>query len=193
MISADEIHSLLADSADLDLAARSLIEAANAGGGEDNITVVLFQIGDRGEVEQTAQIPVAGPEADDDEDTLSGLEQVPAVDTAVIPAAVVEEQLQQLEAAPASRARAATEAPAAHSARRAARRDRPARRLGALALSLRNRELLNLIAVGLLTAIGFASVYIARSSLVDAASLTYAGIFFALYLAAHLVARLAVP
>jgi cell division protein FtsW (lipid II flippase) len=53
--------------------------------------------------------------------------------------------------------------------------------------------LLNLIAVGLLTAIGFASVYIARSSLVDAGSLTYAGIFFALYLAAHLVARYTVP
>jgi cell division protein FtsW (lipid II flippase) len=60
-------------------------------------------------------------------------------------------------------------------------------------MSLRNRELLNLIAVGLLTAIGFASVYIARSSLVDSTSLTYAGIFFALYLAAHLVARFAVP
>jgi cell division protein FtsW (lipid II flippase) len=53
--------------------------------------------------------------------------------------------------------------------------------------------LLNLIAVGLLTAIGFASVYIARSSLVDAGSLTYAGIFVALYLAAHLVARYTVP
>ena len=65
--------------------------------------------------------------------------------------------------------------------------------LGALTLSLRNRELLNLIAVGLLTAIGFASVYIARSSLVDAGSLTYAGIFVALYLAAHLVARYTVP
>ena len=68
-----------------------------------------------------------------------------------------------------------------------------ARRLGALTLSLRNRELLNLIAVGLLTAIGFASVYIARSSLVDAGSLTYAGIFVALYLSAHLVARYTVP
>jgi cell division protein FtsW (lipid II flippase) len=53
--------------------------------------------------------------------------------------------------------------------------------------------LLNLIAVGLLTAIGFASVYIARSSLVDAGSLTYAGLFVALYLAAHLVARYTVP
>ena len=65
--------------------------------------------------------------------------------------------------------------------------------MGALALTLRNRELLNLIAVGLLTAIGFASVYIARSSLVDAGSLTYAGIFVALYLSAHLVARYTVP
>jgi cell division protein FtsW (lipid II flippase) len=49
--------------------------------------------------------------------------------------------------------------------------------------------------VGLLTAIGFASVYVARSepSELDATSLTYAGIFMALYLAAHLVARYAVP
>src|SRR5829696_716788 len=60
-------------------------------------------------------------------------------------------------------------------------------------MTQRNRELLNLVVVGLLTAIGFASVYIARSSLVDATSLTYAGLFFALYLAAHLVARFAVP
>ncbi len=36
------------------------------------------------------------PEADD-EDTLSGLDPVPAVDTAVISAATVEEQLQQLD------------------------------------------------------------------------------------------------
>jgi cell division protein FtsW (lipid II flippase) len=49
--------------------------------------------------------------------------------------------------------------------------------------------------VGLLTAIGFASVYIARSepSEIDATSLTYAGLFMGLYLAAHLVARYAVP
>jgi cell division protein FtsW (lipid II flippase) len=60
-------------------------------------------------------------------------------------------------------------------------------------MSLRNRELANLLAVGLLTAIGFASVYIARSSLVDATSLTYAGIFLGLYLAAHLVTRAVVP
>jgi cell division protein FtsW (lipid II flippase) len=60
-------------------------------------------------------------------------------------------------------------------------------------MSLRNRELANLFVVGLLTAIGFASVYIARQSVVSTASLSYAGFFFALYLAAHLVCRLTVP
>src|SRR5213078_3656807 len=60
-------------------------------------------------------------------------------------------------------------------------------------MSLRNRELANLVAVGLLTAIGFASVYIARQAIVSTGSLAYAGFFFALYLAAHIVSRLTVP
>ena len=47
--------------------------------------------------------------------------------------------------------------------------------------------------MGVLTAIGFASVYIARQDVVSTASLTYAGFFFLLYLAAHLVARYTVP
>jgi cell division protein FtsW (lipid II flippase) len=44
-----------------------------------------------------------------------------------------------------------------------------------------------------LTAVGFASVYIARQDVVSTASLTYAGFFLVLYLAAHLVARYTVP
>jgi len=44
-----------------------------------------------------------------------------------------------------------------------------------------------------LTAVGFASVYIARQDVISTASLTYAGFFFLLYLAAHLVARYTVP
>jgi cell division protein FtsW (lipid II flippase) len=60
-------------------------------------------------------------------------------------------------------------------------------------MSLRNRELANLIVVGILTALGFASVYIARQAVVSTASLSYAGFFFALYLAAHLVCRMTVP
>lgn len=63
----------------------------------------------------------------------------------------------------------------------------------ALSLSYRNRELLYLGVVGVLTGIGFASVYIARQSLVSWGSLGYAVFFFALYLAAHLVARVTVP
>jgi cell division protein FtsW (lipid II flippase) len=60
-------------------------------------------------------------------------------------------------------------------------------------MSARNRELANLIVVGILTALGFASVYIARQEVVSTASLSYAALFFALYVAAHLVARMTVP
>jgi cell division protein FtsW (lipid II flippase) len=44
-----------------------------------------------------------------------------------------------------------------------------------------------------MTAVGFASVYIARQDVISTTSLTAAGFFFALYLAAHLVARYTVP
>jgi serine/threonine protein phosphatase PrpC len=102
MVSAREILAVVEASTDLDDAARSLVDAANAGGGEDNISVVLFQIdGHGGETAETTRLPAVAPEApDDDEDTLSPLDAVPAVDTAVIPAAAVREQLEQAEAAP---------------------------------------------------------------------------------------------
>src|ERR671934_2950797 len=64
---------------------------------------------------------------------------------------------------------------------------------GALAMSLRNRELANLVAVGMLTGLGFASVYIARQHVISTGSLSYAAFFLALYVAAHLVARVTVP
>jgi len=62
-----------------------------------------------------------------------------------------------------------------------------------ITLKPRNRELLYLLPVGLLTGAGFASVYIARQSFVSWGSLGYAIFFLALYVAAHLVARFAVP
>ena len=61
------------------------------------------------------------------------------------------------------------------------------------ALSYRNRELVNLFVVAILTGVGFASVYIARQDVVSTGSLSYAVFFFALYLTAHAVARIAVP
>jgi cell division protein FtsW (lipid II flippase) len=60
-------------------------------------------------------------------------------------------------------------------------------------LSARNRELTNLVAVGILTGLGFASVYIARQDVISAGSVSYALIFLGLYMAAHGVARIAVP
>ena len=74
---------------DLQAAVKALIRAANKGGGEDNITVVLFEIGDgAGEpLEETAQYPVLGAAGDGevDEDTIDEVDRVPAVDTMVVP------------------------------------------------------------------------------------------------------------
>src|SRR4029453_9701512 len=60
-------------------------------------------------------------------------------------------------------------------------------------MTLRNRELANLLLVGLPTATGFAAVYIARQDVVSTASLSYAAFFVALFVAAHLVVRVALP
>jgi PPM family protein phosphatase len=64
---------------DLDRAAKSLVSAANRGGGEDNITVIAFTIAAGGD---TVQMPAAEP----DEDTLEGVPiPAPSVDTMVVP------------------------------------------------------------------------------------------------------------
>jgi PPM family protein phosphatase len=66
----------------LDEAAKALVGAANRVGGEDNITVVFFEVTDGEELEDTA-VTAAAPAVDGevDDDTLSGLEGVPTVQT----------------------------------------------------------------------------------------------------------------
>jgi len=80
MVEEDAIRAAVnASGGDLDRAARALVDAANAGGGEDNITVVLFRLdGAAAPGLGDTQTLTAAPEPDD-EDTLSGLEGVPAV------------------------------------------------------------------------------------------------------------------
>ena len=73
---------------DLDDLVKALIKAANKGGGEDNITVIAFEIGETGDstLEDTAVVPapaVIEPESGD-EDTLTEADRVPTVDTAVV-------------------------------------------------------------------------------------------------------------
>jgi protein phosphatase len=73
---------------DLDEAVRALLAEANRGGGEDNITVILFELGDRGDGEEPDErtretVAEAPAEHDpDDEDTLSPLDGVRAEDVA---------------------------------------------------------------------------------------------------------------
>jgi hypothetical protein len=52
---------------------------------------------------------------------------------------------------------------------------------------------MSLAVVAVITCLGFASVYIARQDVISGASLTYGVFFLCLYLAAHLVLRVAVP
>jgi cell division protein FtsW (lipid II flippase) len=60
-------------------------------------------------------------------------------------------------------------------------------------LTARNRELLGLFPVALLITAGFTAVYMARSSDLGSASLTYGGLFLALCLAVHLFVRVQLP
>jgi PPM family protein phosphatase len=76
---------------DIDGALRALVKAANRGGGQDNITVVAFEIADSvlasdGDTREQA-LP---PQPLEDEDTLTEADAVPAVDTAVVAVAEIQ-------------------------------------------------------------------------------------------------------
>jgi len=92
MVADDEILDVVEPHRDdLDAAAKELVNAANRSGGDDNITVVFFEV-----VEDGAQIPAPSetkpmpalapvPPPTVDEDTLTELDRVPAIDTMVVP------------------------------------------------------------------------------------------------------------
>ena len=105
LLCSDGLTSMVGDAAileaiaehrdDLDGAARELVVRANRGGGEDNITVVFFEITEDGAVapEQTAVFPTPAepePAQEPDEDTLDELDRVPAVSTQVFKVADLE-------------------------------------------------------------------------------------------------------
>jgi PPM family protein phosphatase len=85
---------------DMDKALRALVSAANKGGGEDNITVVAFEISAEtllhdGETREH----VLGPAPVDDEVTLTEVGSVPVVDTAVISTDEIQAELRAKERA----------------------------------------------------------------------------------------------
>ena len=81
MVSEDQVADILRASGSLEKAARTLIDAANHAGGRDNITVVLFRLGDD---DGTAAV------AADDPDTLSGRETEVALSAGEVRRAVAE-------------------------------------------------------------------------------------------------------
>ena len=74
------------------------MQAANRGGGEDNITVVAFEIAAEPLAHdgETREHVFAGA-TPDDEDTLTEADAVPAVDTAVISAEEIQAELKATE------------------------------------------------------------------------------------------------
>jgi protein phosphatase len=87
--------------ADMDAALKALVKAANRSGGEDNITVVAFEIADGvmardGDTREQA-LPVELTSSED-EDTLTELDGVPVVDTGVIPVEDIQAELAVEEA-----------------------------------------------------------------------------------------------
>jgi serine/threonine protein phosphatase PrpC len=81
MVTDEDILGILSAAPTLDDAARELVRAANTGGGEDNVTVVLFRV--EGEVEETLVVAPAVEgngqgDPDELEDTLTNLQPVAA-------------------------------------------------------------------------------------------------------------------
>ncbi len=89
MVADDDIVGIIAAAPTLDDAARTLVKAANTGGGEDNVTVVLFRIEGDEPTDETLAAPAAlaaegngEVEADELEDTLTNLKPAAAPEAA---------------------------------------------------------------------------------------------------------------
>ena len=95
MICSDGLTSMVDDEAilavlgqpgaTLDQRAHRLVDAANRGGGEDNITVILFEVGE-GDPDDTGTFAAVEelPPPDDDERTLTEVDAIPTVDDTVL-------------------------------------------------------------------------------------------------------------
>ena len=91
MVEDDEILRLVEEErGDLQALVKALIKAANRGGGEDNITVVAFEVAAEdaanAELEETAVVTRAAAPEPTEEDTLTEADNVPTVDTVVVSA-----------------------------------------------------------------------------------------------------------
>jgi protein phosphatase len=86
---------------DMDKALRALVSAANKGGGEDNITVVAFEISEEALLHdgETREHVLEPAPVEDDEVTLTEVDSVPVVDTGVISTDEIQAELRTKERA----------------------------------------------------------------------------------------------
>jgi serine/threonine protein phosphatase PrpC len=112
VVAEEEILELVErNRADIDRALRALVKEANRGGGEDNITVVAFEIADDNVHDGRTQEQALPPEytqtrAPDEEDTLTEADGVPVVgegvgDTMIVPAEQIDAVAATAEPGPA--------------------------------------------------------------------------------------------
>jgi PPM family protein phosphatase len=139
MIADDEVSSILRSAGSLDAAADELIRAANQSGGKDNITVILFRLGEVEGDGEAAEPDAPARPAPADEDTIVGGISAADVAAAAPPAAhappAADEPLTALGDAPADativRPPAPKTAPAAPAPATPRRRRRGRRVVGA--------------------------------------------------------------
>jgi protein phosphatase len=89
MISDDEVGSILRSAGSLDEAADELVRAANQSGGKDNITVILFSLGEGEPAEATAP---AAPAPADEDTIVGGISAADVAAAAPAPSAREEEE-----------------------------------------------------------------------------------------------------
>jgi PPM family protein phosphatase len=101
MVGDEDILRTIETSDGLERASRELVRAANSGGGEDNVTVVLFGVEGDEAVEETLVTP--GPDAhesDDLEDTLTDVPPLPTIAEQATSAVVTEAEPKARRARP---------------------------------------------------------------------------------------------
>ena len=164
---------------DPDRAADALVAAANAEGGEDNITVVLFEMveGDAPEAPPAPEIEETAVGLDGDQSGGDGHKE----DAAFAP-------VEPTRHGAGSGSRIAALALIVALLALCLRRALPRRQMTA-----RNRELGGVLVAGVIAGTALASVTIARDSVVSASAVTYGLAFVGLYLAAHVVVRRTAP
>jgi hypothetical protein len=104
MVADEEILELVLEHRDdLDKAVKALVQAANRGGGEDNITAVAFRISSEAapNLEDTVAMPAITADGDEpDEQTREYAEPDPHGDTMVVPPGELPEEPDATEPAP---------------------------------------------------------------------------------------------